>query len=247
MIKRAGFWCGAFSAATALLIVAAPPHDAYGADVKNPTVTSVAVTTGAPDLLTRIKTKSARAVSERLETVKMLRDRADTAANISSAHRAALDTELDALATSLKATDAKVQAASDVATASRDAAAIVTDHRIYVLEVPKVHLLIALDDVTTAADRLQQLVANTQQGLDALQAAGVDTASGRQKLAAAQSKIDALRSSAQAQSSAVIALDPKGYPGNKPTVQAARTSLNSARDVVKSIRSDLKLVDNLSR
>lgn len=141
---------------------------------------------------------------------------------------------------SLKETDSKVQADAEVTAAARDAAMIVTAYRVYVLEVPKVHLLIGLDDVTAVADTLQQLVTEAQQSLDALQAAGVDTGAARRKLTDVLPRIESLRNNAQAQSNALIGLEAKGYPGNKSTLQSARNSLDTARSSVKSIRSDLK-------
>jgi hypothetical protein len=229
--------------ATALLVVA-NPHDVEASPIAHD---DVSTTTTSPDRLTRIKAKSAQAVSDRVDTLKMLRGRVGAASNLTAAHRVALDAELDSLMTSLRSTNDKVQADTDVVSAARDAATIVTDHRVYVLEVPKVHLSIASDDVVAMADKLDLLSSSAQQGFDALQAAGTDTTAARQKIVGIQPKIDALRNSAQAQSNAVLALDATGYPGNKATLQDARNSLNAAKDTVKSIRAEVKSASALVR
>ena len=89
-----------------------------------------------------VKARAHEAIARRLDTLARLASRVRDNQYVSDAHRAALGDLIAAQTRGLTALDAKIQADTDLETLKADVKSIVTDYRVYLLTVPKVHLVI---------------------------------------------------------------------------------------------------------
>jgi len=203
------------------------------------TVTAARTPDAAPGARRDVGTVKARAhaaIARRLETLARLAARVRDNEYVSAAHRRALGDLLAAQTRGLTALDAKIQADTDVDTLKADVKSIVTDYRVYLLTVPKVHLVIGADTELAAAEKLDQVAVRLQAKIDAARAAGKDVSAAQGHLDAMKAKVAEVRSAASGVADAVLPLVPQEYPANKPTLEAGQASLKTGRAAVQSAR-----------
>jgi len=199
--------------------------------------------TGSPSaILACIKQRSNTAVSNRESWLGTLTTGIDNSADITAADKATLLGQIHSDETGLDSLNATIQADTTALKAWQDAQTIVTGYRVYLLETPKVHLVIAADTESTVESEIGSV-------MPALQTAINDsTASAAQKQKAQTAFNDCTSQLAAAQSasagvvSEVINLLPSGYPGNQPTLVSARTSVTTARHDLASCRTDINTI-----
>ena len=194
-----------------------------------------------------VKARAHEAISRRLQTLARLTSRVHDNRYLSDAHRAALTDLFAAQTRGLTALDAKIQADTDLETLKADVKSIVTDYRVYLLTVPKTHLVIGADTELAAAAKLDQVAARLQTKIDAAAAAGKDVTAAQGHLDAMKAKVGEVRAAASGVPDSVLPLVPQDYPGNKPALEAAQTSLKtgrsslqSARELARQVVTDLK-------
>ena len=194
-----------------------------------------------------VKARAHEAISSRLQTLARLTSRVHDNRYLSDAHRAALTDLFAAQTRGLTALDAKIQADTDLETLKADVKSIVTDYRVYLLTVPKTHLVIGADTELAAAAKLDQVAARLQTKIDAAAAAGKDVTAAQSHLDAMKAKVGEVRAAASGVPDSVLPLVPQDYPGNKPALEAAQTSLKtgrsslqSARELARQVVTDLK-------
>jgi hypothetical protein len=194
-----------------------------------------------------VKARAHEAISRRLETLDRLAGRVRDSRTLTDAHRAALAELVESQQQGLTALDAKIQADTDPETLRADVKSIVTDYRVYLLTVPKVHLVICADTEIAVADRLDDVATRLQQRIDAAAAAGKDVATAQGHLDEMKAKVAGARAAASGVPDQVLPLVPQDYPDNKPTLDAARASLatgraalRDARELARQVVADLK-------
>ena len=122
----------------------------------------------------------------------------------------------------------------------------VTGYRVYLLEQPKVHLVIAANTESTVEAKLQSKLPSIQTAINNSSASAAQKAAAQTAFNDCTTQLAAAQSASSGIVSEVIDLLPSGYPGNQPTLvsagqaQTARTDLGKCRTDIQSIRTDLK-------
>jgi hypothetical protein len=123
-----------------------------------------------------------------------------------------------------------------------DDQSIVTAFRIYLLVDPKIHLSVAADRESVIAELLSDVDQVQTQKVNALPPTNPGVADAKAALADEGPKLaDAINRSGQV-AGTVGALQPAGYPANKPTLQSNLTTLQQVRSELVQCRADAKRV-----
>ena len=179
------------------------------------------------------------AIDRRVQDLSAARAALDRAAGVPGAHRSGLDAELDADMAGLQRLRGGVTAAPDVAAVRSSAKAVVDDYRVYALELPKVHQVIAADSIVLASSRLQDVTRQVGRALDAEQASGVDVTTRRAAAASVTSSLDSVTTSSSGRAQALLALTPSGYPESAATLRTARAAERADREAVRVAKDRL--------
>lgn len=207
----------------------------------------IGTTAANGERLQAIRSRTDVAVRERVARLEHLEERVRSAKYLTPSHRSALLTEIEGLSGGLQDVNSTVQNATDVDEARAAARRVVTEHLVYVLEVPKVNEVIALDAVDAAVNQLESSSKTLDEALDALQASGKDVSKERATSTSIDSKIAALRDSVANQSDQVLALQVDGYPANRATLQSVRTSLQGSRQALRSVVDEIRALQQSLR
>lgn len=174
-----------------------------------------------------LKARGLREIDRRLTTLGELTTRVGRRERLTAEHETALTDMLDAQRSGLTALRTKVSADRQLATLRTDMARIVTDYRVYTLTRPKVRgvtvadvELAATERLTAIADKLDAAIDKLDDG-DTKEAATNDLAGLRNKLGTTRVKIENLATT-------LLALQPAGYPANRPGLESAAHDLRSA-------------------
>jgi hypothetical protein len=202
---------------------------------------------GARRDVNAIKARAHEAIERRLETLARLAQRVQENRHLTDAHRTALADLIESQTRGLTALDATIQADADPETLKADVKSIVTDYRVYLLTVPKVHLVIGADTELAAAGKLDEAASRLQGKIDEAAAAGKDVAAAQRHLDEMKAKTGEARDAAGGVPDSVLPLVPQDYPGNKPVLEAAqaslktgRAALHEARLLARAVVADLK-------
>lgn len=161
---------------------------------------------------------------------------------LSSADRATLRGQISADEQGLTALDATIQSDTTLAQAHADCERIVAGFRVYVLEDPKIHVVIAADGVGKVNGSLQTLIPELQSLITASTVPPADKAAAQNKLNDLISKVDASRTSISGVSASVVNLTPAGWPGNQVDLQSARQNIKIARTDLSGARADVNQI-----
>ncbi|MGA3183987.1 MAG: hypothetical protein ABSE52_05245 [Candidatus Dormibacteria bacterium] len=245
---RIGIGVAALAVTAALAAASALP--AMAADGPSPSASPSASASPSPGAcsgsvaarLACIDQRASQAVSARETALQQMTEDVNKSADITSSDKATLLGQISADESGLQTLLATIDADTTVAQALADTETIVTGYRVFLLEQPKVHLVIAADTETT-------IEANLQAKLPAIQTAiNNSTASAAQKAAAQTAFNDCTTQLAAAQSASsgivsdVIDLLPSGYPGNQPTLVTARDSAQTARSDLGKCKTDIETI-----
>jgi hypothetical protein len=186
-----------------------------------------------------LKARCNVAVQRRLSTLHTDNTFVEQSSALSGADRATLQGQISADEQELSALDATIQGDTTLAQAHADCERIVTDFRVYVLEDPKIHEVIASDGVGKVNSSLQSLIPELQSLINASTVPPADRAAARTELNDLISKVDAARASISGVTASVINLTPAGWPGNQVDLQSARQNIKTARTDLSGARADV--------
>ena len=167
------------------LVPVATANAAVTSKTKAPIAAKATTTTGVAKSATRldkIKSKSDAAVQNRLVKLDVLKAQINASRFVTVEHKSGLLAEVDIAATGLTELNVKIQAATDPASAATDAKNIVVDYRVYVLEAPKVHEVLAIDSIDSAVTKLETLSPTLAAAVAAQDAKGVDVTAAKAAL-----------------------------------------------------------------
>jgi hypothetical protein len=186
-------------------------------------------------------------IDRRLGALTTLRGVVTDATHLTDADRRSLLTTIDDDTTGLTALKAKIDNDTDLATARADVKSIVTAYRVYVLLEPKVHLVRAADASSALGDAFGTLATKLQTRIDAAKQAGKDVTAAQAALDDLQAKVADATGKAAPIPGQVVPLTPAGYPGNRPTLVAARGTMLLVKADYEAARTDAKNVVNALR
>ena len=181
-------------------------------------------------------------IDRRLDTITKLQARVGDAAGLTAADRSALQSQLSADTSGLKALRAQIDAESNVDALRADLKKIVADFRIYLLMAPKAGDVIAADTELAAVARLGTQGTKLKARIDADKAAGKDVTQAQSDLDAMNAKVAQVSPVVQGIPAAVLPLTPAQYNAGaaKPILVSSRTSLQAGRGLLAGARADAR-------
>ncbi|MGA9114155.1 MAG: hypothetical protein WB802_10225 [Candidatus Dormiibacterota bacterium] len=193
-------------------------------------------------ILACIKQRSATAISNRETRLQQLTADVNDSADITAGDKSTLLGQLQSDETGLDSLNTTIQNDTSVKQAWEDAQTIVTGYRVYLLETPKVHLVIAANTEATVESEISSVMPALQIAINDSTA----SAAGKQRAQTAfndcASRLAAAQSASSGVVSEVIDLLPSGYPGNQPTLVSARQSVVTARQDLGTCRTDINTI-----
>jgi hypothetical protein len=218
--------------------------DADGTPAPSPT--SVPTTSPHPVItLGALQARCTAAVQKRLGTLGADASFIKQSASLTSADQATLEGQVSADQTGLTALEATINSDTTLVQAHADCELIVTGYRVYLLEGPKIHEVIAADGIekvdatfNTLAPELQTLINNSS-------VSAIVKAEAQTDLNDLISKVTASHTSISGVTSSVINLTPAGYPGNKVDLTSARSNIKTARSDLSGARADANQIIKL--
>ena len=204
-------------------------------------------TVAMSDGLAALKARDHLAIQRRLDVLAGLTRRVNAATHLTSSDRDTLIGQFSAADGGLRALDSKIQSDTTLADVRADQRKIVDDYHIYVLVVPKTHIVIAADRISYIAGEFSPLVTRLQAAIDKAKADGKKTAAAQEALDDLKTKVQAATDAVSGVPGRVLPLTAAGYPGNRSTLLGARADLVTARTDLRAARADaLRVITDLS-
>jgi len=189
--------------------------------------------------LAALKVRCNSAVQRRLGTLAADDTFVKQSGALTSADRTALEGQISADQTGLTALDKTVQGDSTLSQAHADCELIVTDYRVYVMEDPKIHEVIAADDVSAVNATFEALIPELQSLIKASSVSATVKAEAQADLNDLTSKVSASHASISGVTTSVINLTPAGWPGNQVDLKSAHSNISTARTDLAGARADV--------
>lgn len=193
---------------------------------------SAASTSGGPGAeaptrtVDNVRARCDSEIARRLDKLGELQGRVDNTAAATAAHKAALTSDLSSEESGLTSLKSQIDEAGDLRALHDLCPRIVFDFRVYVLEVPKVHLGLAGDRLARVDTKLSELVPKLDGAISKAKASGRDTSAAETAVADMKTKLGSV-SDPSAIGDAVIPLTPAQYNDG-----SAMSVLTNSRDTV---------------
>lgn len=196
-----------------------------------PTPAPTASSTPAPHTVTlaMLQERCNVAVQRRLGTLGVDDTFVKDSAALTSADRTTLEGQISADEQGLAALDKTIQGDTTYHQAWTDCQTIVTGFRVYVLEDPKIHEVIAADGVTKVNATFATLIPELQTLINTSSVSTTVKAQAQADLNDLTSKVNASRTSISGVTASVINLVPAGWPGNQVDLKSAAQNIKTAR------------------
>jgi hypothetical protein len=230
----------AFAVSAALAAASVLP--AMAAASPSPSATSGACSGSTAARLACIDQRASQAVSAREAALQKMTSDVNDSADITSSDNATLLGQLSADASGLQTLLGTIDADTTVAKALADTKTIVTGYRVFLLEQPKVHLVIAADTETTIESNLQSKLPSIQTAINNSSASAAQKAAAQTAFNDCTTQLAAAQSASAGIVSDVITLLPSGYPGNQPTLVSARDSAQTVRSDLGKCKTDIETI-----
>lgn len=188
------------------------------------------------DRLEKLRARAIAEIDRRLKSLSGLTERISNIKRLTADQKNALSSSIQEQITSLTNLKTKIQADSDLETLKADTKSIVDSYRIYLLYIPKIHILGVADVELNYADKLSELSSKLETRLQEEKATGKDVSQLESLLTQMKSKISEGKAKAQSAFDTVLNLKPEDYPGNKTSLETARNSLQSAKQSLQEAR-----------
>ena len=190
-------------------------------------------------------------IDRRLETLAQLDTRVAGAPQFTDLHKDQLrkvnnvnPASYEAERSGLRALKAKIDAETDLQKLREDIGDIAEDFRVYLLVVPKTHLVGGADAADKAAERLTQLASRLQELIDKAKGNGKDIKNAQALLDDLKSKTAQADTLVSPVAAAIMPLSPADWNGGTagPALDAARGKLRQARDLLAAARADARQI-----
>jgi hypothetical protein len=233
---------GIAALAVSAALAAASVLPAMAADSPSPSASPGACSGSVAARLACIDQRASQAVSARETALQQMTEDVNKSADITQSDKATLLGQISAdesdLQTLLSTIDADTKGAQGLA----DTETIVTGYRVFLLERPKVHLVIAADTETTIESNLQSKLPSIQTAINKSSASAAQKAAAQTAFNECTTQLAAAQSASSGIVSEVINLLPSGYPGNQPTLVSARDSAQTARSELGKCKTDIETI-----
>jgi hypothetical protein len=187
-----------------------------------------------PATVSTVARRCTNAITARFNQLDQLLSQMNSDKSLDPAHHSALSDELGRERSGLTDLEGQIQSATTLAQLATLCPKIVTDYRVYVLETPKVHLVMAADRETTTTARLGDIGNKLNAAITTAQEHGKDVTQAHALYADFSAKVADANAKAGGVPGAVLPLTPAGYNAG-----TARPVLTSSRDALVAGRADL--------
>jgi hypothetical protein len=184
-------------------------------------------------------------IDKRLASLGELQGKVSSSTYLTAGSKATLLGEIGAENDGLGALRVKVAGDTDRPTLVADCRSIVEHYRVYLLMIPKAHLMIASDAAAAIGQKLSDLAARLQADIEKATAAGKDTAVAQRDLHNLNAAVSAGTAGAAPVDGLVnftLPLNPSEYPVDEQSVKTARTDIGTAHTNFVQARSDARQV-----
>ncbi len=192
-----------------------------------------------PLTLAALKARCNVAVQRRLGTLGADNTFVKDSAALTGADQSKLEGQITADEQGLTALDQTIQGDTTWAQAHAGCMLIVTDYRVYVLENPKIHEVIAADGIIKVDGTFETLIPELQALINNSSVSATVKAQAQADLNDLTGKVNASHTSISGVSASVINLDPTGWPGNQVELKSAAQNIKTARTDLTGARSDV--------
>jgi hypothetical protein len=213
------------------------------ATTATPSPTASPATT--PHTLATLKAHCNAAVQRRLGTLAADDTFVRDSAALTGGDRTTLEAQIGADQQGLTALDKTIQSDATYQETWADCQTIVTGYRVYVLEDPKMHEVIAADGVSRVDETFATLIPELQSLINNSSVSATVKAVAQADLNDLTSKVDASQTSISGVSSSVINLTPAGWPGNQVDLKSAAANIKTARTDLTGARADANRIIRL--
>jgi len=200
---------------------------------------SPATSTGNPALLSSVKSLCNIGVQRRLAVLAADDTFVKTSVALTSSDQSTLEGQIGADESGLTALDKTIQSDSTYAKVLSDCGLIVTDYRVYVMEDPKIHEVIAADGVSEVDSTFETMIPELQNVINVSTVSATDKAQAQSDLNNLTSTVNASRTSISGVTASVINLVPSGWPGNQADLKSARQNTTAAWTDLSGARADV--------
>lgn len=180
-----------------------------------------------------VKKRALAAIERRLETIDRLTNRVENNRHVTDDHETSLDRDLADAASTLGELARDIEAAETFEELRPLVAAIVTEHYVYVLLVPKVHEVIASDTMVFIAGRLGEFADRLGEVIERLDDSGFDVTELRRLLGEMEQRIDDGAALAGPVADEVIDLQPEDWPDAQEVLRSGREALHDAAHALR--------------
>lgn len=190
------------------------------------------------DKMFEAKKRAGQELDRRVASLNKLIGRLNEAKRVSAGVKTELSGDITELINSLTALNTKIQSNTSTSTLKADIQSITGSYRVYLLVIPKGHLLAAADRIKVTADLMATTSVKLKTAIATAKSGGKDVASLETLLADANAKI----ADSKVQADAAIALLTPLKPDEKNNVvfEANKKALMDARAKIKAGSDDLK-------
>jgi hypothetical protein len=158
---------------------------------------------------------------------------------LTGADQSTLEAQISADQQGLTALDQTIQSDNTFAQAHADCELIVTDYRVFVMEDPKIHEVIAADGVGKVDSTFDTLIPELQNLINVSSVSSTVKAQAQADLNALTGKVTASHTSISGVTASVINLTPAGWPGNQTDLKSARQNIKTASTDLAGARTDV--------
>jgi hypothetical protein len=193
-------------------------------------------------------------INRRISTLNELDARVASAPQFTELHRNQLrkannvnPASFEAEKTGLAALKTKIDGETDLSTLREDLRNIAEDFRVYLLVVPKAHLVGGADAIDKATDKLTEVAGKLGGLIEKAKANGKDVTRATALLDDLRSKTSQADSVIAGVADSIMPISPQDYnagPG-KTALETARGKVVQGRDLVKAARADAKQIIEL--
>lgn len=194
---------------------------------------------GSERILENLKERAVHAIEKRLDTIERVTEALVDAEHLTDEHERRLLDELSLSAIGLTELSREIEATETIAEIWELIPKIFEDYRIYVVMVPKAHLVVVADSIAAVGDRVELVEGSLEDAIDRLKEAGFDTSEAEEALAVMTESLRQAGVLAGAVPDTVLTVEPSDWPDPAQGIlEGAHSDLRSARSQIESaIRS----------
>jgi hypothetical protein len=195
-----------------------------------------------PALLSGVKSLCNIGVQRRLAVLSADDTFVETSAALTSSDQSTLEGQISADKSGLTALNATIQADATFVKLFADCGLIVTDYRVYVMEDPKIHEVIAADGVGKVDSAFATVIPELQNLITTSTMSATVKAQAQAELNDLTGKVTASQTAISGVSASVINLVPSGWPGNQTDLKSARQNIVTASTALHGAWSDVNSI-----